>query len=470
MSPKLPVNQLNYLCLKFISNQIIHALSDDEGVYYDSVQVYLQGATYEILQDLLKIILSAVNLDAGTRFSCLQLLLRPDMKQLTTGIFPQYYWKNILEVIAVQGKNLSHLNLKGVWVRDYPAMLCQVIKNLENLNTLIIPHMADDSVLAAVSNLKQIAVLDICGEACFTVEGIKSLRTETLQVLDIGNFGKVNICEEEPSGSELVAYLIENNPNLKYLKTYSFTGDALKVIYKKHLQFRSRIKYLHDTGTDFESGEAIVQLCPDLTSVHINGAKKDILQAFSKLKKIHSLKLTKCDVSDIIDYLSVSGCDVQELKINSCKSAAVNLSEIATLCPNLATFESFRTRLIFPDQNIYFVNLLNVELLYCECNVEVIRALLVNSPFLKRFVVGCVINMTDGDIFRLCAECDFSNLEELWLSYAKGLTVISVELLMSHCQKLRLIGQLSGWDVQQEELDYLNAVIASKNIDLTLRT
>ncbi|KAJ8932933.1 hypothetical protein NQ314_014311 [Rhamnusium bicolor] len=110
----------------------------------------------------------------------------------------------------------------------------------------------------------------------------------------------------------------------------------------------------------------------------------------------------------------------------------------------------------------------NVELLYCDMSDNVIRYFLTNSPFLKRIVVGCVINMTDGDMFRLCAECEFRHLEELWFSCARYLTATSVEILMGHCPNLRVVGQLSGWDMQQDELDCLRAVIAATNTDLTL--
>lgn len=39
---------------------------------------------------------------------------------------------------------------------------------------------------------------------------------------------------------------------------------------------------------------------------------------------------------------------------------------------------------------------------------------------------------------------------------------------MGHCTNLKVIGQLSGWDIGLDELDYLRVVIALTNTDLTL--
>ncbi|KAJ8918077.1 hypothetical protein NQ315_011534 [Exocentrus adspersus] len=468
MSPKIQVLPLNYLCLNVISNQLIYALSDEEGKYYDVIEKYFSSATYEVLQDLLKIILNSVNLDASIRYACLEVLLREDVKKLDTGIFPQFYYRNILSTIALKGKRLQQLNLKGVWVRDYPEQLCSMIKRLKCLKTLVIPHMADDTVIEAILGLKRLTVLDICGEACYTVGGIGRLQSDTIRVLDIGNFGKIDLCQEELSGYELVAGLIEKLPNLTSIRTYSYTGSALWLLYDKNPKYKTKLSYLRDTGTTLDIMESIIKLCPGLESIHIDTPQRGVLEKLSDLKKLNSLKLVKANMEEVLNYLRVSGGQLQVLKLNHNKNVSLDLSQICLDVPNLQTLECFQMQLTFTNSSTYFMSLQNVELLYCDTSDHVLRYILTNSPFLKRIVVGCVVNMTDGDIFRLCAECDFRNLEELWFSCARCLTATSVELLMGHCPNLRVIGQLNGWDMHQDELDYLRAVIAATNTDLTL--
>lgn len=468
MSPKIQVLPLNYLCLKVISNQLIYALSDEEGKHYDAIEKYFAGATHEVLQDLLKIILNSVNLDASIRFACLEVLLREDVKKLDTGIFPRFYYRKILETIAYKGKRLQQLNLKGVWVRDYPEQLCKMIRRLKYLKTLVIPHMADDAVIDEILDLKKLVVLDICGEACYTVGGIRKLESDTIRVLDIGNFGKIDLCQEELSGYELVARIIEQVPNLLSIRTYSYTGSALWLLYDKNPKYKTKLTYLHDTGTTLETMDSIINLCPNLQNIHLDSAEGGVIEKLSELKKLNTLKLTKPNLDEVLNYLKVSGPQLQMLTLNQNKKSSLDLSEICLRVPDLQTLECFQMKLTFTNSNTFFMALQNVELLYCDMSDHVVRYILTNAPFLKRIVVGCVINMTDGDIFRLCAESTFQNLEELWFSCARCLTATTVELLMGHCPNLRVIGQLNGWDIHQEELDYLRAVIAATNTDLTL--
>lgn len=117
MSPKKQPCDLNSICIKILSNQLIHALSDEEGIHQHKVSKYIYSATYDTLESLLQEILGkfflkkfplltnltitnflglTINLDASIRFSCLQVLLRMDVKTLETGIFPRFYYDKIL--------------------------------------------------------------------------------------------------------------------------------------------------------------------------------------------------------------------------------------------------------------------------------------------------------------------------------------------------------------------------------------
>ncbi|XP_060526357.1 uncharacterized protein LOC132701992 [Cylas formicarius] len=468
MSPKKPVLPLNYLALKTLSNQLIHALSDEEGKQFEEVGEYMDATTYETLQDLLKEILSCVNLDASIRYSCLEILLREDVKKLDVGIFPRFYYEKILETITFKGKRLQQLNLKGVWVRDYPHLLSNLVDNLRQLKTLIIPHMADDSVLTSVVRLKHITILDISGEASYTRDGVRTLKSDTLKVLDIGNFGKPSLCQGDRVSYELVSEILENLPNLTSLKTYSFTGHALLLLYEKNPHFTTKLTYLHDTGTTLEGIRAIVKLCPLLESAHFDSVNEGVVREFRRLRRLNSLKLTKGGFDEFMEYLRRSGDQLQILKLNHSKNTSLDLSEICVTAPCIVTLDCFQMKLIFTEIDTYFVSLQSIEISYCEVSDECVRYIMTNSPFLRRIVVGCTLNMTDGDVFRLCAECSFNHLEEIWFSYARSLTSTSVELLMGHCPSLRILGQLSGWDVRQEEVDYLRAVIHATNTDLTL--
>lgn len=468
MSPRNTVSFLRHLCLKVISNQLIYALSDDEGKYYRVVEKYLSTATYEVLQDLIKIILNSVNLDASIRFSCLELLLRSDVKELNTGMFPQFYYDKILTVIAARGKRLEHLNLKGVWVKDYPDLLCEVIRKCENLRSLMVPHMANDDVLRAISDLKKLAVLNISGETYYSVESLLAFKCDSLRVLDIGSFGKINVCQEENSGFELISSILENLPNLEYLKTYSHTGKSILYLYDRRPDAKLKLKYLHDTGTSISAVTSIIKLCPNLENIHLDTADNGVIEQLSSLTRLNTLKITRGRIEEILNFLYKSGSRIQVLTLNNCKDSSIDLSTICYVAPELQTLECFKMNLTFSNRDNYFMTLQNVELLYCDMTDNVVKYILANAPFVKRFVVGSVINMTDGDIFRICAECEMTCLEELWFSYARCLTSISVELLMGHCPNLKVLGELGRWDISLEDLDLIRIVIALTNTDLVI--
>lgn len=301
-----------------------------------------------------------------------------------------------------------------------------------------------------------------------TVDGITKLKSQTLQVLDVGMFGKLSICHQENNGPDLIAELIEYLPNLISLRTYSYSGRALLKFYQKYPRSRTKLKYIHDTGTTEEIIGCVLNLCPDLENLHLDGAEHGVLEKLAKLQKLYTLKLTKCDVQEFLTFLSLSGARMQVLKLNHNKNISLDLSQICLFAPNLQTLECYQMKLTFTNLDTYFMSLVNVEITYCDMSDDIIRYIMTNSPFLRRIVIGSIIRMTDGDIFRICAECDFYNLEELWFSCAKSLTVTSVELLMGHCKNLKSIGQLNGWDVNVDEIDYLRAVIAFTNTDLKL--
>lgn len=467
MSPRNLVLPLNFISLRTVSSLLIHALSDDEGANHEAVAQYLSNTTYVVLQDLLKNILNTEYLDASTRFSCLQVILREDVRKLDTGVFPHSYHTQILDVITKRGVGLRHLNLKGVWVREQTKRLSNLINKLNNLKFIYVPHMVDDLVLESIGNCHQLTVLDISGECSFTIAGLEQLNSDTIKILDIGYYGKEDVCYGEYDGPDIIALLIKNMPSLVSLKTYSYAGKSLLLLFNKNNNFKTKLKYIHDTETTLEMLNAILHTCPELEIITLNKPETGVLKQLGKLNNLHSLKLSRVRYKEIIEYLKEAGSKVQELKLNVIREDSVDISEICSLAPELITLECFKMNLTC-KQNVYFKNLQSVEILYCELNTNVLKYILTNTLCLKRIIVGDVIHMTDGDIFRLCADSEYLYLEELWFSCAKGLTATAVELLMGHCPNLKVLGQLSGWDVTPNDMDYLRAAINCMNIDLTL--
>ncbi|KAK9881106.1 hypothetical protein WA026_014452 [Henosepilachna vigintioctopunctata] len=467
MSPRNSVFQLKYICARFLSNLLIHLLSDDEGLNYETTREYLSDATYQVLQELLKNILNSINLDAATRFSSLEILLRKDVRKLETGIFPHSYYEKLLHVIRLNGKGLQQLNLKGVWVRDQPELLSELVNALNNLKVLVVPHMASDTVLECIARCEHLNVLDISGEASYTAKGLSYLKNENLQLIDIGNYGKKGVCEGNEDDTELISNLMCNLPNLRSIRTYSYTGLAVSLV---SLQSRSHLNltYLHDTGTTNEVFNSVIELCPALESIYLNSPGHGVISRLNCLRRLNCLKLTNPSLNELTFYVSNFASNLQTIKLCHNKREVFDLSTIALGIPRINNIECYQMHLSIKQPDVYFLFLNKIELLYCDISDDCLKLILSNSPVLKRVIIGCVINFKDGDVFRLCAECDFQYLEELWLSCAKNLTIMSVELLVGHCPNLKSIGQMTGWDVNNEEIEVFRYVMQISNTDLTL--
>ncbi|XP_044756676.1 uncharacterized protein LOC123315155 [Coccinella septempunctata] len=466
MSPRIPVSSLGRLCVKFVANQLVQSLSDDEGLNYEAVKQYLSDVTHEVLQELLRDILNSIHLDAATRFSILEVLLRDDVRKLDTGIFPHSYYEKILEVIISRGVGLRQLNLKGVWARDHPALLTKLVGSLNNLKVLIIPHMANDAILQRIADCRNLNVLDISGESYFTADGLGYLKNENLRILDVGYYGKKEICEGSNDDTELVSRVIRNLPKLREIRSYSFTGNSL--FHLQNSSYITNITLLRDTETTQEIFHVISRLCPLLESIHLNSPKEGVIPHLKDLKRLIYLKICKGSVAEITQYLASHQSNLEVIKVASCQDKPLDLTFVAQGSPRVNTLEFYHMHLTISRPELFFMYLTNIEILYCNMTDNCLRQILANSPLLRRVMIGCAVNFTDGDLFRLCADIEFLFLEELWLSCAKSLTAISIELLMNHCPKLRFLGQMNGWDITSEEVEFFRTVIQVSNIDLTL--
>lgn len=324
-------------------------------------------------------------------------------------------------------------------------------------------------MLKAITKCDRLTALDISGESTFSEDALRQLKLTSLRLLDIGSYGERSLCINPQSDpSAILAELIKNNSNLVVIRTYSFTGQALLLLHQQDGQFKTNLRYLRDTRTTQEVCQAIVATCPNLENIYLNSPEQKTFDVLKQAKSLNSLKVTKFDCKTLDGYLKECGSQFHTLKLNHSIEGSLDLSKLLVLTPELVNLECFKVKLAWGDPEAFFVSLQSAEILYCEMPDSVVRLVLTNSPCLRRIILGSTIQMTDGDLFRLCADCDFAALEELWFSCAKCLTVTSAALLMGHCPNLTSLGQLSGWDVSADDIEYLQAIIFSSNLNLTL--
>ncbi|CAH0588956.1 unnamed protein product [Chrysodeixis includens] len=478
MSPKLPVPPLQELSLSLVARQLIHALSrvtsdEDAALEFAMVSSYYEsmGATNDIFQDLINLILSSEYLDPSVRYYTMKLLLKENVKSLATGIFPCPYYRKVLELITEQGHHLTALNLKGVWVKDeLLPVLYQLLKNIPGLTCLNIPYIANDEVLKYIGKYnKVLKLLDISGETDITEIGIDAMLTgnpqliQSLTVVNIGMYGEENIDHTD------VALLIRRLPNLTNLGSYSFVGKSIYHLYNTDCppDFKTKLQYLHDVQTNLRTMKAILALCPMLDTIYIEEPDPNVLQQIKDLSYITKIKLNKFQCHELHQLLDKIGHKIVTLMLSG-SSGSFNFTRVAETCRNLESLEFYQIQTATHEEEIPFNKLEHIEIIQGNLSTSCLKYLMTGSPNLKKLIIGDEVKLDDNDMSRMLRRYKFENLEGIWFPNAPRLTVATVELLMECCPKLQSLGQLSGWRYTPDDMMLMRAIIASTNTDLVL--
>ncbi|XP_055702659.1 uncharacterized protein LOC129801522 [Phlebotomus papatasi] len=472
-------NQIRTLCdhaLSQLASTIVQAIGDGSFVFAGEMAVvmvqindYLEnaGATSDIYQDLLKVILCSDSLDASIRFTCLQMLLNGSVQCLVTEIFPFSYYEKILQVISAQGHGLRFLNLKGVWVKEELMFyLYDIIAKLPNLEHLSVPYIANDELLEHIGrhshNLK---VLDIAGETDITEIGMECLSLgvcrETLSIVDIGMLREENICHTD------VALLLLNCPNIVTMRTYSFVGRSLLHIHRQDPDFRCKLKYIHDTDTTDKILDAIVSCCPRLENLYMDTPDAGILHKMRHLKNLERLKLYKFSCKEL-DSVLTSGLGTRLRFLTLIKGrGTLDLGKLATICPGIIDLDCYMMDLLLFASDHTFENLEGLEILNSSMVLSSLKHFVAKHITLKRLAIDTV-HFTDEDMMSLFVENNFNVLEDIWFTSAPNLTISTVEILLERCPELQSLGQLSGWALTPDDLSLLRGILKSGNSSLVL--
>ncbi|VVC90022.1 unnamed protein product [Leptidea sinapis] len=478
MSPKCPVLPLQEMTLSLVGRQLIHTLSkittdEDVALHFAMVSSYYEtmGATTDIFQDLLNLILTSDYLDPAVRYYTMKLLLRENIKSLATGMFPLPYYKRILELIVEQGRHLTSLNLKGVWVKDENLpLMYDIIRNLSNLTSLNIPYIANDEVLKFIGeHNKVLKLLDVSGETDITEIGIDAMLTgnpqltQSLTIINIGMYGEENIDHTD------VALFIRRLPNLTNLGCYSYVGKALYHLYNNDCPpgFTSKLQYVHDIQTNMRTMKAIMALCPVIETIYLEEPDQGVLPLLKDTKYINKIKLNKFQCHELHQVLDKIGYKIITLMLSGSRGS-FNFTRIAETCPNLESIEFYQCQTATHEEDVLFNKLEHVEIIQGNLSVSCLKYIMTGSPKLKKIIIGDEIQLDDNDMARMLRRYKFPNLEAVWFPNAPRLSLDTVELLMECCPKLSSLGQLSGWRFSPDEMMLMRAIIASTNTDLVL--
>lgn len=271
-----------------------------------------------------------------------------------------------------------------------------------------------------------------------------------------------NICHED------IALLIENLPNLRKIVTYSYVGRSIRFIHKKNPNFRCKLQYIHDTETSLIALESIVECCPDLCSIYLYTPAPGILHKLTGLRRLDQLKLYKFSCEELMtELLPKIGYQLQNLTLIKGKNHC-DLGLLAKRCPLIIELECYLMELITYSCDGLFPMLQNLEFLNsCMHNYALKSFIVTHAKTLSRLGIDTV-TFKDEDIRSIFVDHSFPELQDLWFTSAPNLTLNSVDILMSRLPELKSLGQLTGWALDQDDLEFLRGVVKSQNTRLSL--
>nr|CAD7457184.1 unnamed protein product [Timema tahoe] len=479
MPRNFPVPTLKHATLGILSESIVitvftcQTLTDEDSwPHMQGLIDYLAEIPVTICEEMLRHILRQEEIDSEIRYYILRLLLRPQCKALSTGIFHPIFCCPVLDVIAEKGSTLTYLSLKGIWPRqDDLRRLQATLEKLPNLSVLKIPHITDDTVLRTIGQYNRLLTkLDVSGDCNITREGIESFlqgvkahKDLPLKVLDIGEPGEENIKAAD------IALLIKSLPNLTSLGCYSFVGKALQHITSdKSSNFRAtKLQYLHDIQTDHATFKAIVKLCPKLTSIYLDEPRRNVITSLDSLPCLVDLKLCRFQCSELEEFLGRAMQKLISLEL-ILGQGSCNISSIATNCPHLTRLECYKMESLTHKDLVPFNKVHTFKASFTGISSSTVKYSLSSCPELKEFFVDDMLELTDRELEKLIQKTSLDQLEVMWLGSATNLTARSVLLLMENCPVIGTIGNLGGWNVPIESIAELSEIVRANNIDLNL--
>lgn len=311
---------------------------------------------------------------------------------------------------------------------------------------------------------RNLKILDIAGETDITDLGLYAIATgvcKNITYIDIGMLREENICHED------ISMLIENLPNLTKIVTYSYVGRSIRFIHKKNPEFRCKLQYAHDTDTSADALDSIVECCPDLESIYLDTPSPGILHKLIELRRLEQLKLFKFSCDELMtELLPKIGYNLQQLTLIKGKGNC-DLGMLARRCPLLLELECYIMEMLTFACDGMFSMLQGLEILNSCVNNFALKAFIVaHAKTIQRLGIDSV-SFKDEDIKSIFLNHRFEQLQDVWFTSAPHLTIESVEVFMQ-LPELKSLGQLTGWAMSYEDLQFLRGVVKSRNTRLSL--
>lgn len=244
-------------------------------------------------------------------------------------------------------------------------------------------------------------------------------------------------------------------------------GRSLRFIHKTNQDFRCKLQYIHDTDTSGDTLDSIVECCPDLNSIYLDTPSPGILSKLMLLRRLEQLKLFKFSCEELMtELLPKIGYNLQNLTLIKGKGHC-DLGLLARRCPLIVELECYLMELMTYACDGQFPMLQAIEFLNSTMNNFSLKSFITShAQTVQRLGIDSV-TFQDEDIRSIFLDHPFEQLQDLWFTSAPNLTLQSVEVLMN-LPELKSLGQLTGWSLDPDDMEFLRGVVKSRNTRLSL--
>ncbi|XP_067014600.1 uncharacterized protein [Anabrus simplex] len=358
-----------------------------------------------------------------------------------------------LRLLGRHSQNLRHLDVTSSWLVDDNGLRQLCFKDPELYAPPAYSEHAE-GVMRTYLTLESNAL----NRCCETLQQVRIQDTNTSEV-----------------GVLMLLLFIPNLKSLGGFIYYRNVGDAILSLQSAKPDLQLNLTDLWDTCLPPDKAAQLSRAVPHVTSLYTRGNYLPTVNLFCALSAL-TIDFDFCDFRyELHELLLQHGARLKKLVIVD-QNHPLDISLLAELCPNLMELGAKLEGSWNQAGQL-------THLTSCRVRVgsrEPFTSLLVNAPRLSHFEVsleeesyGQEIDMfLDSVMFQALCEADppLECLTTFLMNSECYFGVHTVELLMSRCPNLRLIGDLELWaGVTEKDVQDLACEVRRRNLDLTLR-
>lgn len=422
---------------------------------------------------------------------------------------PMTVFMNRMKVAVAMTEVVMHRNLKQINVSSWPKIMRHVInQNLFRLEGLEYLNLGSGSagwdtseaekyILSGVKYMTNLTSFCLCFDCTNTIINVLGNNCLALEKLDITasksvtdrglpslfNCKRLKEVNLYRTSVTILGYrdLLSELPNIQNIGRCDDFGSVLEILDKQESNPLA-LSALQCKDMSYEELKLLINYCPNLTSISL--FHDDRISDLTILKELHNLKdmkLLNCDFfTDLVkQLLEWRGKNLELLHLEHVEEIDLNaLIYISQFCPNLKTLSLYNCEFAehrhiqFDLKNLPVSPFACLEKLVCvsDCSLYHLEFLMQHSKNIKYIQLGSSTGIDDATLSRVLGRNPMKSLEELKILYSSDLSMQSVRLLMTHCDRLRTLSELESWEgISSTELKEFRQYIHSNNIELDTR-